>query len=87
MKKSLRILSRNARKEDVKAFLEESLRLTAPGDRNNIDAILQVSASANQKLYEEVRRDSIMCEALRELMKDTIFQGIKDILQERKNQR
>ena len=70
--RSLRILSRNARKEDVKAFLEESLRLTAPGDRNNIDAILQVSASANQKLYEEVRRDSIMCEALKELMKDEI---------------
>lgn len=70
--RSLRILSRNAGKEDVKAFLEESLRLTAPGDRNNIDAILQVSASANQKLYEEVRRDSIMCEALRELMKDEI---------------
>lgn len=70
--RSLRILSRNARKDDVKAFLEESIRLTAPGDRNNIDAILQVSASANQKLYEEVRRDSIMCEALRELMKDEI---------------
>ncbi len=80
MKKSLRILSRNARKEDVKAFLEESLRLTAPGDRNNIDAILQVSASANQKLYEEVRRDSIMCEALRELMKDTILDNIKSLM-------
>jgi hypothetical protein len=28
--------------------------------------------TANFELYEEVRRDSIMCEALRELMKDEI---------------
>ncbi len=70
--RSLRILSKHAQKEDVQAFIAESMRLTAPGDRNNIDAILQVSASANRALYEEVRRDSNMCEALKELMKDEI---------------
>lgn len=69
---SLRVLSKRAQKEDVQAFLAESRRLTTPGARNNIDAILQVSASANRELYEEVRRDSNMCEALRELMKDEI---------------
>ncbi len=46
--------------------------MTKPGDRNNIDAVLQVSATANRELYEKIRGDSEMCEALRELMKDDI---------------
>jgi uncharacterized protein YqgV (UPF0045/DUF77 family) len=36
------------------------------------DAVLQASVSANYKLYEEVRRDAVMCQALQELMKDEI---------------
>ncbi|MBQ9278413.1 MAG: hypothetical protein IJ224_07245 [Lachnospiraceae bacterium] len=37
----------------------------------NADAILQVSVSANQKLYDKITRgDGVMCDALRELMKD-----------------
>ena len=38
----------------------------------DIDAVLQASVSANKELYEEIRRDSGMCQALRELMKDEI---------------
>ena len=70
--RSLCILSKHALEEDVRAFLETARRFTEPGDRNNADAILQVSVSANQELYEQIRRDSVMCEALRELMKDEI---------------
>jgi hypothetical protein len=33
---------------------------------------LQASVSANYELYEEVRRDVVMCQALQELMKDEI---------------
>ncbi len=43
-----------------------------PGDLQNIDAILQVSVFENRELYEEIRRDQDMCQALRELMKDEI---------------
>lgn len=39
-------------------------------ERNNIDAVLQVSVRANELIYEEVRREQHMCEALRELMKE-----------------
>ncbi|MCI9142617.1 MAG: hypothetical protein HFH87_08355 [Lachnospiraceae bacterium] len=46
--------------------------MTNPGDRNNADVVLQVSISANEDLYEKIRRDSGMCEALRRLMKDEI---------------
>ena len=45
-------------------------------ERNNIDAVLQASVSANYELYQEIRRDSTMCEALRELMKDEIDRDV-----------
>ncbi|MCI9621708.1 MAG: hypothetical protein HFG85_17695 [Dorea sp.] len=45
--------------------------MSEPGDRNNVDAVLQVSVSANKEIYEAIRRcDKVMCEALRELMKE-----------------
>ena len=39
--------------------------------------LLQASVSANKELYEEIRRDSGMCQALRELMKDEIDKEIE----------
>ena len=45
----------------------------------NADALLQVSVSANRKVFERVKRkDPIMCEALKELMKDEKM--IKELL-------
>jgi hypothetical protein len=52
--------------------LEQARRMKRPGDRDNIDAVLQASVAANFELYEDVRRDSVMCQAMRELMKDEI---------------
>ena len=69
---SLKILSKNAREQDVRRFLEEAKLAKEPGALQNINAVLQVSVSANKDLYEEVRRDENMCQALRELMKDEI---------------
>ena len=71
--RALKILSRNAVEEDVWAFAEEASQLTEPGDRGNVDAVMQASVAANRELYETIRRDDpFMCEALRELMKDEI---------------
>lgn len=68
---TLRILSKNAQEDDVREFIEKAIQLTNQGDRNNIDAVLQVSVSANQELYRAIRRrDEIMCNAMRELMKE-----------------
>lgn len=69
---ALRILSNHARMEDVRRFIEEVNQYTDPGDRSNADAVLQVSISANRALYDEIRRDHRMCEALENLMKDVI---------------
>lgn len=49
--------------------------MTEPGDRNNIEAVLQVSIAANQTLYDEIRRNQTMCNALRELMKEDIIEA------------
>ena len=51
----------------------------------NADAILQVSVSANQKLYDKITRgDGIMCEALRELLKDDIDKTVNQTVIETK---
>ncbi len=73
---SLRILSEHAEKADIERFLRSVQQYTSPEDRNNIDAVLQVSVTANYDLYQEVRRESIMCQALQELMKDDIEEKI-----------
>ena len=69
---SLRVLSDSADREDIEAFLQNSVKTNEPWEREDIDAVLQASVSANKELYEEIRRDSGMCQALRELMKDEI---------------
>ena len=68
----LKILSKNAEEEDVRRFLQEAEQAKEPGERNNIDAVLQVSVSENAELFEKIRRDEKMCQALRELMKEEI---------------
>ena len=46
--------------------------MNTPRDRQNVEAVLQVSVKANDELYREIRRDANMCDALRELMKDDL---------------
>jgi hypothetical protein len=73
---SLRILTKNARIEDIKRFLEQTKDLKEPGEKDNVDAVLQASVAANDNVYKKVRRNSIMCEALRKLMKDEIDEAV-----------
>jgi len=76
---SLKILSRNALEEDIRGFVENAQNLTGQGDRANVDAVLQVSVSANYELYEEMkRRYPEMCEAMRRLMQDEMREAQKD---------
>ena len=70
---SLRVLTKRALPEDVITFLQMVGGFTEPGDKQNADAVLQLSVSANRQIYEDLkRRDPAMCEALRELMKEEI---------------
>ena len=69
---SLRVLSRNAVKSDVEAFVKDMEGYIGKSEKSDADAVLQVSMSANYEIYEKVRRENTMCEALRRLMKDEI---------------
>lgn len=78
--RNLRVLSRNALEEDICGFVEAAQELTAQGDRANIDAVLQVSVSANYELYDQIkRRYPAMCEAMRRLMHDEIADELREI--------
>ena len=76
--RSLRILSNHAKKDDVEEFLRKAERMNTPRDRQNVEAVLQVSVRANDELYHEIRRDANMCDALRELMNTLL--SVKSIL-------
>ena len=85
--RTLRVLSKHVQEEDVRAFVEKAGKMTEPGDRNNIDAVLHVSVSANREIYEAIRRcDKIMCDALRELMKEDFEKQERETRQETKQE-
>ena len=70
---TLRVLRNNAEEADVMHFLTEARSVREQGDLQNIDAVLQVSLSANNDVYDLLkRRDPGMCQALREFMKEEI---------------
>jgi hypothetical protein len=71
MHSSLRVLTKQLRREDAECFIRLVKGLMEPGDRQNADAILQLSVSANREIYDRIRKeDPKMCEALKDLMKD-----------------
>ncbi len=47
-------------------------------DKMNADAVLQVSVAANWDLFERIRKELPMCEALKELMKDELDEARKE---------
>jgi hypothetical protein len=75
---SLRILSKNAQEDDARHFLEEVEMFDTQGDIENAEAILQVSISANKKLYKKLKEEFDMCQALQDLMKDEIEERINE---------
>jgi hypothetical protein len=66
-------------REDIQNFLTDSEQLTEQGDRENIDALLQVSVAANASAYSEIRKEAgHMCEAIQELFKDEIDKKVME---------
>ena len=61
---ALRILTRDADRDDVYRFLRLSREIIDDGNRENVDAVLVVSRKANGELFKE---DKTVSEELREL--------------------
>ena len=53
-------------------IIAEVSKLKEQGDKNNADAVLQISACVNKTIFEKIRGEEDMCEALRELMADDL---------------
>ena len=68
--------------KDIETFLKDAEGYIGKSEKSDADAVLQVSMSANYELYEKVRRDNTMCEALRRLMKDEIEKALDAAKQE-----
>ena len=83
---ALRILTKKVKESDARRFLEETGRALEPGDKENIDAVLQVSVAANRDVYEKIREDKDMCEALRDLMKEQIEQEVEQGIKQGREQ-
>ena len=75
---ALRIVKRKAKEEDIRRFLTEAKDVREQVDRVNADSILQVSMSANEDIFSEVREDTEMNEAVRRVMKDVIEEENKN---------
>ena len=80
----LKILKTGADEQDIRQFVMDAKLASDPGDLENINAVLQVSVTANNEIYDKVRGDDIMCQALRELMKDEIDKEIEQKVQNEK---
>ena len=57
-------MSLHAEDRDARALIRLSRDNPDPGFQRNLEAVLQVSVAANRDLYERIRRDDVMCEAL-----------------------
>ncbi|MBR1861395.1 MAG: hypothetical protein IJ796_06010 [Lachnospiraceae bacterium] len=79
----LRALVKDLSDEEARAFIKNSQGYTSPDDRNNADAVMQVSISANRELYELLQEEFYMCEALMELMKDKVDQRVEEQVKQR----
>ena len=70
---SYKALSSSLTEEDAVLFIKKSNEWEEQGQHNNADAVYAVSVAANYEVYDRIRRrNPIMCEALRELMKEEI---------------
>ncbi len=73
---ALKVLTMKLNYEEAVRFINIAKAQKSEADKNNVDAVLQVSVNVNRQLYDDIkRRDPKMCEALKELMKDELMEA------------
>ena len=84
---AIKILTRDADEGEVRHFIKQVQKYKTPQDKNNADAVLEVSYLSNEDLYRRLGKENVMSEALAELMKDVLkdeldareAQGVKNL--------
>lgn len=68
----LTALTRKMDKDSAYRLAEFVADLTDKEDKDNADAVLQVAMQENMKLFDMLKEDEVMCDALREFFKDEL---------------
>jgi hypothetical protein len=74
----LRALTDRLKEEDARRLALAARNLSLKGDVDNADAVIQVSIKANRAIFERMKEDKIVCEALREFFEPEIEQRLKE---------
>lgn len=80
--KWLTLLSSNLKKKDAERIVSQIDELTENSEKMYGDSVLQVAVKENRKLFEQLKEDGKMCEALRELMEPEIAEAKQKAMQE-----
>ena len=65
-------ITRKMNKEDAESLAKAVAGLKNKEDKDNADAVLQVAMKANKQLFQMLKEDDVMCDALREFFKDEL---------------
>lgn len=68
----LQALSRQMSRAKVEELIRQAQGQMSEGIRDLADSVFSVSIKANQSMFDRVKEDAVMCEALKELMADEI---------------
>jgi hypothetical protein len=79
----LRMLSKKLQEDDARIFLKRTEKLDAPGDKNNIDAVLTVSVQANSGVFQKLKEEFNMSEVLKDFFKDEIDTMVDEKIQDK----
>ena len=77
---SLSVLSDHVRKETAKEFVQTVSALCIQGDKENADAVLKISVAANRHIFDKIKEEQNMNDALRDLMKDEIEEEMSNAI-------
>ena len=75
-------LTQNISKTRAEKLLNTAANLYLKDDKDFAESVLQVTMSKNKEIFDKVKEESEMCEALRELMKPEIDAEVKKQVQE-----
>ena len=75
---ALKVMAKQTDTTDIVEFIGQARELTEPRLRRAADNIFQISASINKKLFNELRKEDTMCQALREIMAPEIEESYNE---------
>ncbi len=74
----LRVQNENASEDDIRKFIEMCGELREQAEKDMADTIIQISISNNEKIYEKLKEESNMSQALEKLMGDRLEKIMED---------